>query len=294
MDQNPPCPAPSPVDTTRWVLPTLGVIAAMVVVVGLVAGPTELLPQMGNGAGSALLSVAVLTPIALLAARDRPRAGPALLASAGFVMISFVVLHLPSIGFFTGQDWNWQGKTFDLIWLTVLLVVLSRWAREDVGIRRPRPGSLGPALWVIAVVFVIQAGLVYLTVTAGVSTFEGFQSLERLSFDITHANLVEELLWRGVLLALLDRALGTPWRFFGAQVGWGLVLTTVGFGLMHGLLMTDDGLVFSPSQILITGLFALIFGWVRARTGSVWLAYIAHCAPEIAIHAGVAASTTLN
>lgn len=266
----------------------------MVAVVALVAGPVTTVTEAGAGMASALLQGVVLAPVAWLAARRRPGSGRVLLVAAGFLTISFTVHMLPRIGLFAGLDWNWQGKTFELVWLTILLVVLARWAREDVGVRAPVSGSLRPALVVIAVVFTVQALLVLLTVASGDRTFDGFSSVERLLFDVTHANLVEELLWRGVLIALLDRALGTPWRFFGARVGWGLVLTTLSFGLGHGLLISTDGLVFAPDQIILTGLLGLMIGWVRARTGSVWLAYLAHCAPEVAIHVGVATATLAN
>lgn len=272
----------------------LGTVAVLVAVVAVVAGPVRTITEVGAGAASFVLQCLVLAPIVLLAARRRPGAARLVLVAAAFLLLSFTVHALPGIGFFADLDWNWQGKTFELIWLTILLVMLGRWARADVGVRAPVQGSLRPALVVIAVVFTIQALLVTLTVASGDSTFDGFHSTERLLFDLAHANLVEELLWRGVLIALLDRALSTPWRFFGAKVGWGLVLTTLSFGLGHGLLLTTEGLVFAPDQIILTGLLGLIMGWVRARTGSVWLAYLAHCAPEIAIHAGVGVGSLLT
>lgn len=284
----------SPIDTARWVVPVLGIVTLMVLGVAVFAGPIELMESVGLGLASGLLQIVVLMPLAFLAPRGRPRAGRALWVAAGFLLVSFVVHTLPAVGFFADGDWNWQGKTFELIWLVALLIVLPRWAGEQVGLRRPVPGSLRPTLSVIIVVFTVQTALVFWGVSAGEVSFEGFGSTERLLFDLSHPNLVEELLWRGILLALLDRALGTPWRFFGAKVGWGLILTTLSFGLGHGLLITADGLLFSPSQILITGLLGLMLGWVRARAGSVWLAYVAHCAPELGIHAGVAAGTLAN
>lgn len=270
----------------------LGVVAAMVVVVGLVSGPALLVESVWLAVVSALLNLAVLAPLALFAARRRPGAGRALVAAAGFLVISYVVHMLPRVGVLADLDWNWQGKTLELVWLAVLLLMLSRWAREDVGVRRHDPGSLWPALRLIVGGFLVMAGLVYLGAATGdETTMQGFGvfNVERLLFDVAHPNLVEELLWRGVLLALLDRALGTPWRLFGAKVGWGLVLTSLSFGLAHGLLFTDEGFVFSLGQILWTGFAGVLFAWVRARTGSVWLAYVGHCAPELGLAAGVAA-----
>ena len=192
--------------------------------------------------------------------------------AAIFLVISVVVHTMPQAGFFAGLEWNWQGKTFELIWLIVLLAALPRWARREVGLRWVRPGTLRPALQVLIGIFLIQMVLTLVLATGGDPVFEDFASTERLLFDMGHTTLVEELLWRGVLLALLDRLFGTPWRFFGAQVGWGLVLTSLGFGLLYGLLFTEGEFQFAPTEILITCTMGLVLGWVRARTGSVWLA----------------------
>ncbi|BBG05063.1 MULTISPECIES: CPBP family intramembrane glutamic endopeptidase [Pseudonocardia] len=271
----------SPVDTARWVVPVLAVVGAGICLVTLIAGPAAFTAAGGPALLSGLLAVAVLAPLALFAARGRPGAGRALVVAGGLVVLTHVVHTLPRVGVFAGLDWNWQGKTLELLWLAVLLLVLHRWARTAAGLRRPEPGTLGPALRLIVGWFLVVACLVAFSL-ADFGPVDG----ERMLFDVAHPNLVEELLWRGVLLAVLDRALGAPWRFFGARVGWGLVLTSVGFGLGHGLLVTGEGLLFDPAAIVLTGFAGLLLGWVRAYTGSVWLAYLAHCAPEVGIAAG--------
>ncbi|MBO1751391.1 CPBP family intramembrane metalloprotease [Actinotalea sp. BY-33] len=270
----------------------LGVVAVAVVAVAVVVGPVEVAWSAGIDLASALLHLALLAPLALIAARGKPGARRALVTAGGLLCVTFVVHGLPRVGPFADLDWNWQGKTIELVWLTVLLMLLAGWAREEVGVRRPLPGTSARVLPVIVGIFLVPAGLVVLAHVTGEGT-TGEVSAEGFLYDSGHANLVEELLWRGALLALLDRALGTPRRFFGARVGWGLVLTTLSFGLGHGLLVTADGLVVSPGQVLVTGVLGLLFGWVRARTGSVWLAYLAHCAPELGVHVGQVASNLL-
>ncbi len=274
--------APSPIDTRRWVLPVGTVIVAATAVVVVMAGPATLFEDVGTALAWVALDLAVLAPLAWLAARGRDGAGRALSAAAGFLALSYVVHSLPRVGVFTELAGNWQGKTLELVWLTVLLVVLARWAREDVGVRLPDRGTLGAPVGLIVGWFLLVAVSV---VASGTDPFS--DGIARgLLWDLAHPNLVEELLWRGVLLALLDRALGTPWRLWGAPVGWGIVLTSLGFGLGHGLVVTGDGLTFAPAQIVLTGFAGFLLAWVRARSGSVWLAYVAHCAPELGIAAG--------
>ncbi|MEZ5088094.1 MAG: CPBP family intramembrane glutamic endopeptidase [Tessaracoccus sp.] len=275
-------------------LPVLGTAAVMVIGIMVIAGPSQVWSSAAPAAASALLAIAVLSPVALLAARGRIGAARPLMLVMGFLVLSYVIHALPAVGPFVGLGWNWQGKTLELIWLAVLLCALPLWARDEVGVRGPQPGSGRPAWLLIGALFVIFGALSLVAYLTGELPTDNALNAERVLFDALHPNLVEELLWRGVLLALLDRALGTPWRVFGAQVGWGLVLVTVGFGLCHGLLITDEGLYFSPGEILLTGFLGLLIGWVRARTGSVWMAYVAHCVPELAIHAGAVVGKALS
>lgn len=81
--------------------------------------------------------------------------------------------------------------------------------------------------------------------------------------------LPEEMFFRGYVQTQLDRALGRPLRFLGADIGWGLVLTSALFALGH--LATQFHVerlsVFFPS---------LLFGWLRCRTGGVGAAVLVH------------------
>ena len=69
--------------------------------------------------------------------------------------------------------------------------------------------------------------------------------------------IVEELVYRGAGMSLLAR--------FGTPVA--LVVTSVAFGLGHGLLLALPALVF----------FGLVVGVLRLRTDSVWPPAIVHC-----------------
>ena len=93
-----------------------------------------------------------------------------------------------------------------------------------------------------------------------------------LTYVIVHLGLValpEEWFFRGYLQARLDAALGTPRRLLGADVGWGLVLAAAAFALLHPILLPGAYrlLVFFP---------ALLFGWLRARTGVIGASVLVH------------------
>lgn len=71
----------------------------------------------------------------------------------------------------------------------------------------------------------------------------------------------EELFFRGYLQSNLDRVFGKGWRLRGARVGPAFVLQAVLFALCH--LAGGD---WTRLQVFF---FALLAGWLRARSGSI-------------------------
>ncbi len=98
-----------------------------------------------------------------------------------------------------------------------------------------------------------------------------------LTYVIVHLGLValpEEWFFRGYLQGRLDGELGTPRRLLGADVGWGLVLSALAFALLHPILLPGMHrlLVFFP---------ALLFGWLRAKSGNVGAAILVHAGSNV-------------
>jgi membrane protease YdiL (CAAX protease family) len=74
--------------------------------------------------------------------------------------------------------------------------------------------------------------------------------------------LVEELLFRGVLLsALLQR-----WR-----TGWAVLISSLAFALVH-----LPGLQYQWYALPELALLALVLAWLRLRSGSIWPGVVAH------------------
>jgi membrane protease YdiL (CAAX protease family) len=81
--------------------------------------------------------------------------------------------------------------------------------------------------------------------------------------------LAEEVFFRGYLQERFDRGWPPQLRLLGVRVGWGLILTAVFFALAH---VVGE---WNPARL---GPFfpGLVFGWLRARTGSVVAATAYH------------------
>lgn len=76
--------------------------------------------------------------------------------------------------------------------------------------------------------------------------------------------LVEEVLFRGALLALLRTRFGD---------GWAIVLSSVFFGVIH--LPDLGGVWYAIPNLILVGAFC---AWLRVRSRSIWPAYACHAA----------------
>lgn len=86
----------------------------------------------------------------------------------------------------------------------------------------------------------------------------------------------EELLFRGCILHLLERALPPKRRILGGGVGWALVLSAALFAVIH---IPKDG----DLRSLATFFPGLLFGWMRSATGSILAPVLAHAGSNIFI-----------
>jgi membrane protease YdiL (CAAX protease family) len=86
----------------------------------------------------------------------------------------------------------------------------------------------------------------------------------------------EEFFYRGWMQTHLDRSMGTRWRVLGADLGPGFLWTAVLFTLGHTLVEPQwwQPFIFFP---------ALIFGWLRARTGTILAGTLFHAFANVAM-----------
>ncbi|GAB3659238.1 CPBP family intramembrane glutamic endopeptidase [Glycomyces tarimensis] len=296
-----------PTETARWVLPVVLPFAAVLALHVLIApgATSEALSTVGTGAlwGGALIAGLVVTVAGVLAVtglragaeRARvlataPATWIAVAVVAYFILLTAVASRMWPLPFFDVFERHWQGKVLDLLWVAILFAILHRWAREEAGLRwRIRRGSMAPAMITIGAVFALYIGLTALAVALDPASSSAVD-LERIAFNATIPNLTEELIWRGAMLAVLDRVFGTPRTLFGAEVGWGLVITAVVFGLGHAILVDLDTGEWSLNIAggVFAGIMGLALAWIWARTGSIWPAFLLHCAPELGVDVGMA------
>jgi len=165
-----------------------------------------------------------------------------------------------------GDHWNWSGQLLafaGVLWIAWLLARRVGLSWREMGFAWvQRPGSIGPATWVSA------AALSLNVLAMNLSSFRlGHVPLETWVYQATLPGLVEEAVFRGVLLGLLDRAFVARKDRFGASVGWGGVVVTLVFLALHGV---------TAGTLLGVLPASLLYLWLRVRTGSLVAPIVVH------------------
>lgn len=170
---------------------------------------------------------------------------------------------------------NWTGQgLLVLVSLAAMTLLVSQagWSWAEFGFRLSfKPGTGRAVLRYLLPLLLLELGGLAALVLGGPV------SAEFLLFQFSAPGLSEELLFRGVLLALLDRAFPGRVRVLGASLGWGAVVSSLLFGLAHGLHVGADyhlSLQLAPVVIPLVGGFVL--AWCRARSGSLLLPMAVH------------------
>ena len=147
------------------------------------------------------------------------------------------------------------------VWLVMQpLISAGRITRTELGLAPLRDGSAWPALAVTALAVALNTALILWKPAAHMVA-------PGAALTVTIAAVVEELVMRGAILAFADRALPPRWNIAGASIGAGGLLVTAGFVVLHGL---------RPGLLLGVVPAALLYLWLRARTGSLAAPIIAH------------------
>ena len=233
---------------------------------------------------SGVLQFSILIPFVVMSSRVLTRRDLTMISLVFFIFL-FDNLQLDlfsGIVLFKGQQWNWMGKLGSIAWALCFTYLNPILNKKQIGwTRHFRPHSCRPAAVFMALLLGVR-GLQYIIFRDGASSFH----LESVLFQATLPGMAEELVYRGILSGLLARVWPPQWLFFKAKIGWGVILTSVLFGAVHGL-SVDAGfhLHFQFYTLLITGLWGFAFAVLKERTGSLIPSMILHNAVNlIGIH----------
>jgi uncharacterized protein len=212
------------------------------------------------------LAIAVLV-VASFAARAQGR----MWARRAVALLLLYLIALALAGWLLPPSWAAWGSAvaaFAVLLTAQPFVALGVLTPAEIGLTAPRPGTL--RVVVLAVGLALLLNVVVMVVRGAAPVRVAGTTVAA----VLVAAVLEELVFRGVMLALLDRALPQRWRIAGAYVGWGGVALTVAFVALHGL---------RPG--LLAGVLpaALLYLWLRERTGSLLAPIAAHLAWNLSV-----------
>jgi len=214
-----------------------------------------------------------------------------LLSFAGILMLTQIaVTSLPPIDGFARLHWSWQGALLSVVWPLLLVALVPSVSLASIGVTSGfRPGWLVPSI--IALLIAIAVPAVFFALGSRLKlTAEGWLYLSIMP------GLAEELVFRGVIQSLLNRAFPRSWHLAGAPCGWGLVIAAVLFAGVNGLVGVDAQL--HPRIALQAGiaplLMSLVSGWVRERSDSIWPSVLGHNLSNLVIPGATALSAIVR
>lgn len=180
---------------------------------------------------------------------------------------------VPALAVF-GGGWNWSGKVYSLV-LSVIVILALRIDRDAIGLTfKQRSTSLS----VLAVL-----GFIIWGSALGLMFQPGPADLETLIFQVTMPGLAEELVYRGLVPAVL---LGALWgRALPQGNYWPVIVgTAIAFGLWHSLGYAKGEFRFDVMSGLFPFIGSLAGGWLRFRTGSLLVPVLGHGLANLAFH----------
>ena len=216
-------------------------------------------------AAAVLACIAPVIALAIWRAKPLTRFDVGLTLGVWFMNFSCLLL-MNRLPIFSDLEWNWTGKAFAIIATLAFIGLWHGVSWREIGFAGLRKGSWWPFI-VLAVIWFLLSGW---------QPGSDPTIFESLLFNLSMPAIDEELVYRGVLLALLNRTFGTPWKVLGASVGWGWVISSVLFGLVHGVGFNESRVLFNIAPIIFTSIGGLIMGWVRSRTGSLFSSMALH------------------
>lgn len=186
-----------------------------------------------------LIHILLLTPL-LIWGQQKNKTGdlkPIIILALVYVVINLLLISGSGVTLFKGQRWNWVGKGLALAAGLVFIAIVPTFKKISIGVT-PKMIWTGakPLLTFCSIYFLIRVGLYAASGSATLNI-----NPETALYQATLPGLQEELLYRGICLALLSSVFMLP-RFTFLKVDFGLatIITSLLFGFAHGISINEN------------------------------------------------------
>lgn len=166
---------------------------------------------------------------------------------------------------------NWSGKIYSYILAAAFLLLFKSIPLSQFGITtKQKEGSTNFSVWTTVTFLVVM-----LAYCIFIGRYKA--DIENIIFQITMPSIIEEIVYRGILLTLLSMVFIDNLKIGKINFGMGVIITSILFGLWHGLNITNDfEVTMSWIPFIYTGLIGFVLALVKERTGSLLFPIIIH------------------
>lgn len=187
-----------------------------------------------------------------------------------YLASNFLIAAFSFVNIFPGQHFNWIGKLVAFLFELLSCFIIPSISVKKFGLTNKLNWRGSGKILVICILYFLLRCIFYYYLSDTPLQFHP----EAIAFQATLPGLQEELLFRGILLALLTRIFPYPdWKFFNVKFGWPVIITSILFGLAYGLRLPFHFDIFIFLQTTLEG---LLLGLLVRKTRNVFSAVIYH------------------
>ena len=188
------------------------------------------------------------------------------------------IQHLSKLYFdldFLGLKFAWIGKILSLCFALIVIFSVSKKDREEIGFTTKSNSKSQVKSGILIFLGFLAFDFVFKLILFPKG---GDFDLETFAFQMTMPGLTEELVFRGILFWLLDKAFAPKWNFKGVKFGWGFVIITILFAEAHGVMLTENyEFKFDIITILYLAIISsLSLGILRKLSGNLIFPILGH------------------
>lgn len=222
------------------------------------------------------LHLGIIVPLLIIAQIFSQKTNPKYLILFGgyFLLDSYTRIlgtKIPKLDFL---NWNWNGLVLSLIVALIFVLFHSRQIREDIGFSTKfNKKTLKLGIWIF-LGFLLFDFVFKMILFPKDSEF----NLEQFMFQATMPGLSEEIVYRGILLWILSKAFIPNKKIKGVMFGWGFIIVTFTFAMIHGVILTEtmEVKIDYVTIAYLTLITSLSVGILRKFSGNLILPTIGH------------------
>lgn len=223
---------------------------------------------------NALLQLVILLPFIFIGKRFSKQDLRAIAVFYIFYMLwALLSAGLSGIQLFAGQQWNWTGKLAGFLAAAFFIYRNKLINNRETGwTLKFNQGSVYPVLGLSLCVLILRL-FVYLVLQTPTLHF----STETILFQGVLLPTGDEMVFRGILLALLNRIYLSKEDIGGFSLSRGVLITSLLFGLSQGFLLQNGlHLQINLIRILLGFFMGIIAALLKERSGSLLPAILFH------------------